>query len=424
MPPQRGHGSPARVCTRNPSWNEPRAPSTWRKSSIDAPFASIPAASASSIASRRPRPLRPRESARRPQRMDPGAEQCLVGVDVPDSRDPPLVEDERLHGRRSPARDRGEVLGGELGGERLHPEPLVEVCGARPRVRQQMAGAEPPRVDVHEPMTVVELEANSGVRRVGRRIEQQRARSSAGASADGGRRPAEGPGTSRTAPLARRAPRAARLRSVPAAVGLVQRGSRISASTIVRPSRCGASWRRIVSTSGSSGIPSKVVQRNELPGSSVVSGPSSQATTVAPTSAIGPSCRRERWPSNTASSGACSRVWSVRCGGDVAAMIGGQDQQVVVAEQPQPASHVRVDLAQRPMEALGVVPVPVDLVGLDQVREHEPAVERLEQPRGLRERGGVGGARMLRRRRRAPRTAGRPCRPCGPRRRRRWSSSR
>ena len=50
--PHRGHGSPARRWTRNRSWKEPRAPSTWRKSSIEAPLASIPALSASSIASR------------------------------------------------------------------------------------------------------------------------------------------------------------------------------------------------------------------------------------------------------------------------------------------------------------------------------------------------------------------------------------
>ena len=42
--PQRGHGSPSRRWTRKRSWKEPRAPSRWRKSSIVAPLASIPAA--------------------------------------------------------------------------------------------------------------------------------------------------------------------------------------------------------------------------------------------------------------------------------------------------------------------------------------------------------------------------------------------
>src|SRR5437588_8499665 len=45
------------------------------------------------------RPLCPGQPARRPQRMDPGAAQSLVGIDVPDPCDPPLVEHERLHRR-------------------------------------------------------------------------------------------------------------------------------------------------------------------------------------------------------------------------------------------------------------------------------------------------------------------------------------
>jgi hypothetical protein len=41
-----------------------------------------------------PLPLRPREPPCLPQRVDPGAEQRLVGVDVPDAGDPALVENE------------------------------------------------------------------------------------------------------------------------------------------------------------------------------------------------------------------------------------------------------------------------------------------------------------------------------------------
>ena len=51
-PPHTGHGSPARRCTRKRSWKEPRAPSRSRKSSMLAPFASIPSVSASRTASR------------------------------------------------------------------------------------------------------------------------------------------------------------------------------------------------------------------------------------------------------------------------------------------------------------------------------------------------------------------------------------
>ena len=86
--------------------------------------------------------------------------------------------------------------------------------------------------------------------------------------------------------------------------GRVHLGSRISTDTIVRPSRWGASCRRIVSTSGSSGTPSTVVpaapepgpnpQMNERPGSSGAERPASQSSALAPTSASGPSRRRDR----------------------------------------------------------------------------------------------------------------------------------
>ena len=48
--PQAGHGSPRRRWTRNSSWKDPRTPSAWRKSSIVAPPASIPASSAARTA--------------------------------------------------------------------------------------------------------------------------------------------------------------------------------------------------------------------------------------------------------------------------------------------------------------------------------------------------------------------------------------
>ena len=99
--PQRGHGSPSRRWTRNRSWNDPRAPSTWRKSSIVAPLASIPASSASSIAVAQRGQLARRQRAGRAQRVDPGPEQRLVGVDVPHAGDPALVEHERLDRRAS-----------------------------------------------------------------------------------------------------------------------------------------------------------------------------------------------------------------------------------------------------------------------------------------------------------------------------------
>ncbi len=47
------------------------------------------------------------------------------------------------------------------------------------------------------------------------------------------------------------------------------------------------------------------------------------------------------------------------------------------------------------MEAGDVVAVAVDLIGLDQVREHEPALERAHQLGRLRQRSGVGRPRVL-----------------------------
>ncbi len=70
--------------------------------------------------------LRPAERARRAQRMNPRAEEGLVGVDVPDAGDPPLVEQERLHRCAAPARERAQRGPVERGVQRLGPEPLGE----------------------------------------------------------------------------------------------------------------------------------------------------------------------------------------------------------------------------------------------------------------------------------------------------------
>ena len=77
-----------------------------------------------------------------------------------------------------------------------------------------------------------------------------------------------------------------------------------------------------------------------------------------------------------------------------------------------------VDLPQRAVEALDVLAVPVDLVGLDEVREHEARVELVEQ-RGRRRRSPRRWSRpRAPRRRRRRRTPGRPCRRRAPARRR------
>ena len=115
---------------------------------------------------------------------------------------------------------------------------------------------------------------------------------------------------------------------------------------------------------------------NGSPGRLGTSRPASQRSTEAPTSANGPSWRRPPWPAKRASSGTCSRVWSVPGERGVDAVVGGEDQQVALGvEVLEPLPHRRVDLLQRAVEARDVVAVAEDLVGLDEVGEHEAAVE-------------------------------------------------
>ena len=171
----------------------------------------------------------------------------------PTPGDPALVEHERLDRGAAPARLLAQVGGGELGRERLDPEPRGEVRIARGVAVQQVAGPEPARVDVDEPVAAVELEAHAGVRRLGggsnssapvirRCISRWRSSDSS---------------QSRYLPKRRHPLHDGAAQPLLHELGELGPGpakSRISTSTIVRPSRCGASWRRIVSTSGSSGI--------------------------------------------------------------------------------------------------------------------------------------------------------------------------
>jgi hypothetical protein len=112
----------------------------------------------------------------RPQGMNTGPEQSLIGVDVADAGDPPLVEDERLHGCAAAARHGPQVIERELGGERLDADPLTEIAVASSGPGQQMAGPEPTRIHVHEAPTAGQLESDPRVGRVARRVDQERAR--------------------------------------------------------------------------------------------------------------------------------------------------------------------------------------------------------------------------------------------------------
>ncbi len=60
-----------------------------------------------------------------------------------------------------------------------------------------------------------------------------------------------------------------------------------------------------------------------------------------------------------------------RCGGRVAAVVRGQHQQVVGAERGAQIRDRSVDLLQAAVEALRVVAVPVGLIRLDEIDEHE-----------------------------------------------------
>src|ERR1700730_12508804 len=83
--------------------------------------------------------------------MHSGPEEGLVGVDVPDARDAPLVEQERLDRSAAAAGEPFEPLGGETLVERLDPEALdeerIEGLGAE----QQLSRAEAARGGDREP---------------------------------------------------------------------------------------------------------------------------------------------------------------------------------------------------------------------------------------------------------------------------------
>ena len=179
---------------------------------------------------------------------------------------------------------------------------------------------------------------------------------------------------------ARRAGRRARRAPRRGASGAVQRGSRISAdASSMRPSsaaRAGGGPSRPRAARASRRELSRAAHGRTASGQRGRSRPASQRSTLAPTSASGPSWRRAAVAvRSAASSGACSRVWSVPGVRRVAAVVGGQDQQVVrrAGRSSQRADRARRSRAARAWKPCDVLAVAVDLVGLDQVREHEAA---------------------------------------------------
>ena len=90
-----------------------------------------------------------------------------------------------------------------------------------------------------------------------------------------------------------------------------------------------AEERRFGARHGVPALPRALGER--VTGEAGASRPVSQRSTLAPTSASGPSWRRPPFPANRASSGAYSRVWSVWPDVRVHAVVGGEDEQVVLA---------------------------------------------------------------------------------------------
>ena len=77
------------------------------------------------------------ERGGRRERMDLRPPERLVGVDVPDAGDRPLVEDRRLHRRPPPCELLGQVLGPYASPSGSRPDPRVDVRVHFGRFEQQ-----------------------------------------------------------------------------------------------------------------------------------------------------------------------------------------------------------------------------------------------------------------------------------------------
>ena len=308
----------------------------------------------------------------------------------------------RAHAPAPRRPDRREPAGGREAA--AHPADAIERAHLQARaapadvggVDGQLDVAQPQRPGVARRLAVAQALRAGGGRRVGRPAAL------AGAPASGG-------GAGAWSPVASpwRAWRRARVatRRAGSACGSGRRSRRGGRP---RGARRGDGATNVAST------PSPVVEVtlvdrhgvNRSPGSAGASRADSQRSTEAPTSASGPSWRRPPWPSKRASSGrVLARVVGARRG-RVAAVVGREDEQVARGvEAVEPAADRGVDHPQRGVEARHVAAVAVDLVGLDEVGEHEAAVELVDQrprPRRSPPRSWRRGARDRRRRPRRP----------------------
>ena len=101
-----------------------------------------------------PPQLVPVEPGRRTQRIEPGAPQRLVDVDVPQPGERALVEERRLERRAANGEALAEPRGREGGVERLVADPGGEIRLRVARLEQE-PGAEAPHVPVRDIRSVV-----------------------------------------------------------------------------------------------------------------------------------------------------------------------------------------------------------------------------------------------------------------------------
>src|SRR3954451_13804510 len=192
-------------------------------------------------------------------------------------------------------------------------------------------------------------------------------------------------------------------RTASGASGRHHRGSRMSSSVSTRPSTAGASWRRIVSTSGSSGIASSMppaiapsaadeALAGELAGRAAGEPLERARADVGERAVVAaPVVRAEDGEQRRVLAGVVA-VRRGRVHAVPAVEAGGAAGPEAVVE---PLGDRLVDLAERLGEPADVVAVAVDLVGLDEVREDQPGVELVQE---LRRRGEpllVGRRRVL-----------------------------
>ena len=225
-----------------------------------APRASMPALSAAITPSRSALVLLARQPPRRAARVHARPEQRLVRVDVADARDPALVQQERLDRRRPALRE------ARAGAAPVKPSSN----GSRPsRSAKNASSASVPSSSSPVPKrrgsTIASTlrragrvrlssHAHAHVRRLGVRLCEHRAGHAqvlreVHVAVEAPHQVLAAPSQALDAP-ARAAP--ARARAARADATSAGRGSRSRVS--LRPSTSGASWRLIVSTSGSSGI--------------------------------------------------------------------------------------------------------------------------------------------------------------------------